>query len=70
MTKKRTSRRFLGVFPPQNNYDKKHLRAYIKGYTRFQYGIDAQGYPIYHNVLQEYYEVEETKKENNENMVH
>ena len=30
-------RSFKGVFPPVSNFDKKHLRSYLKGYEWFKY---------------------------------
>lgn len=49
------SRRFLGVFPPVTNFDKKHLKSYLKGYTSFTYGRSKYKEPIVHQVKQEYY---------------
>lgn len=49
------SRRFLGVFPPITNFDKKHLRSYLKGYTQFVYGRNKYREEVTHTVKQEYY---------------
>lgn len=32
----------------------KHLRAYLKGFTRFPFGRDGNGNPKFHQVQQEY----------------
>ena len=38
MEKKKLSRRFKGVFPAQNKFDKAHLNAYLRGGTYFHHG--------------------------------
>lgn len=32
-------------------FEKKHLRAYLKGHTRFTHGIDKEGNKIWHRVI-------------------
>lgn len=49
------SRRFLGVFPPMSSFDKKHLKSYLKGYTRFTFGRNKYRETMTHEVKQEYY---------------
>lgn len=53
-----TGRKFLGVFPPKNTFDKAHLKAYLKGATQFRHGfetsIDGRREPLYYYVKQEY----------------
>lgn len=56
------SRRFKGVFPPQNKFDKAHLNAYLRGGTYFNFGftytsLGARERTI-HTVQQEYFERE------------
>lgn len=52
------SRRFLGVFPPKSSFDKKHLKAYLKGYERFTFGLTERWKePIVHEVKQEYFDL-------------
>ena len=36
---KTETRKFLGVFPPQNTFDKAHLKAYLKGHKYFNHGF-------------------------------
>ena len=63
---KRLSRRFLGNINPENVFEKKELKAYLKGHTHFQYrntgevfvGINNYGERVYSNkVRQEYFYV-------------
>ncbi len=42
------SRKFLGEFPPQSNFDKAHLKAYLKGWVNFVYKKDKDGNPVYY----------------------
>lgn len=45
---KKESRKFLGVFPEKTSFDKAHLKAYLKGATRFFHGYryDKERQPI------------------------
>jgi len=55
-TKKKITRKFLGnLFPERKdaNYEKAHLKAYLKGFTRFGFGKYSNGDQIYHEVKQE-----------------
>lgn len=51
------SRRFLGEFLPKTNFDRAHLRAYLKGATQFRHGYTGtvKREPAYHEVKQEYF---------------
>lgn len=40
----------------ERNFEKKHLKAYLRGDKFFTYGIDNLGKPITHEVQQEYIE--------------
>lgn len=54
--KPKFTRKFLGeLFPERKdaNYEKAHLRGYLKGHDRFPFGKDVCGYQIYHKVKQE-----------------
>lgn len=37
----------------QINFHNKHLRAYLRGYDRFTFGVDNDGDPIFHKVQQQ-----------------
>lgn len=55
---KSLTRRFLGAFPPENNFDKAHLKAYLRGYTRFYFGSTGNwpnSFKKAHDVKQEYF---------------
>ena len=65
---KRLSRRFLGKTEgfkdkQERNFETTHLRAYLKGSTKFRFGFfslelpggSVQRLPKYHDVKQEYY---------------
>ena len=60
--KKQIKRRFLGKFDNftdkvDRNFNKKMLKAYLRGNTMFSFGLDSETrQPIMHRVLQEYYE--------------
>lgn len=55
-------RRFLGKLDNftdkvDRNFNKKMLKAYLRGNTHFSFGVDEQKkMPIMYKVLQEYYE--------------
>lgn len=54
--KKKYTRRFLGqLFPERRdaNYEKAHLKAYLKGRKFFHYGRLPDGSPAPHQVKQE-----------------
>lgn len=54
--KKQFTRKFLGeLFPERRdaNYEKAHLKAYLKGFVQFGYGKHPNGDQIYHPVKQE-----------------
>lgn len=38
-----------------SNFQKKHLRAYLKGHPFFTFGRDIKNLPIRHKVQQEFY---------------
>ena len=42
----------------ERNFEKKHLKAYLRGDKYFFYGKDAFGNPIKHEVQQEWIEPE------------
>lgn len=56
------SRKFLGVFPPISSFDKKHLKAYLRGNFLFGHGRNKDGSPTMHEVEQEYYMKDEGSK--------
>jgi hypothetical protein len=47
---RRFVRRFNGNTINGNNFDKAHLKAYLKGYQNFRYGYDNEGNPIWYKV--------------------
>lgn len=50
------TRKFLGeLFPERRdaNYEKAHLKGYLKGYELFPFGKHPDGQKIYHKVKQE-----------------
>jgi hypothetical protein len=49
---RRFTRRFEGEFPPKSTFDKKMLKAYLKGQRRFSYKRDEQDNPVYYLVKQ------------------
>ena len=42
----------------ERNFEKKHLKAYLRGDKYFFFGVDAKGEPIRYEVLQEIAEPE------------
>lgn len=55
-TKQKFTRKFLGeLFPKRENanYEKAHLRAYLKGHTHFCIGRYPDGSKMYGEVKQE-----------------
>jgi len=40
----------------ERNFEKKHLKAYLRGDEFFEYGLDERGKPIIRKVQQEYIE--------------
>lgn len=42
----------------ERNFEKKHLKAYLRGDKYFFFGVDAKGEPIRYKVLQELTEPE------------
>jgi len=60
-TKSRIKRRFLGKLngftdSVDRNFNKKMLKAYLRGDTHFSFGLDEQKHtPIMYKVLQELY---------------
>jgi hypothetical protein len=54
--KKLFTRKFLGeLFPSRRdaNFEKAHLKSYIKGHDKFPFGKQPNGEQIYHKVKQE-----------------
>lgn len=47
---RRYVRKFNGNTVNMNNFDKKHLRAYLKGYQNFRHGYDNEGNPLWYKV--------------------
>ena len=56
---RRFVRRFNGNTINGNNFDKAHLKAYLKGHQNFRHGYDNEGNPIWYKVQAMLY-VEET----------
>ena len=51
--KKEITRKFLGeLFPEKKrrNFEKAHLKAYLKGQSHFRYGKTKEGQPAYFKV--------------------
>jgi len=60
--KEKIGRRFLGeLFPPKEkrNFEKAHLKAYLKGHEYFRFGFktleSGHRVPAWHEVKQEYF---------------
>lgn len=57
-TTKYTERKFLGKITGFDNaaeraFEKKHFKAYKRGYKTFTFGVDIKGDPIKYDVLEE-----------------
>lgn len=58
--KKKYTRKFLGILFPSRkdaNYEKAHLKAYLKGKPYFGFGKNPDGSQVYHLVKQEVTEI-------------
>ena len=47
---RRFVRKFNGNTDKVSNFDKAHLKAYLKGYENFRYGYDNDGNPVWYKV--------------------
>ena len=36
------------------NFESAHLKAYLQGNKRFSFGKDAQGFPVYYPVIEDW----------------
>ena len=55
--KRSIKRKFLGNILNPTAFDKKHLKAYLKGYTMFTFGKNLNGTIKSHMVEQELYDI-------------
>lgn len=47
---RRFVRKFNGNTDKMSNFDKAHLKAYLKGYQNFRHGYDEKGNPLWFKV--------------------
>lgn len=47
---RRYTRKFNGNTINPTNFDKAHLKAYLKGYQNFRHGYDEKGNPLWYQV--------------------
>lgn len=40
------------------NFEKKHLKAYLRGDRRFSFGRDSHGFPMWYFVKEEWHDIE------------